>query len=128
MLQSSVWPLAVGGHGARPLQTNEVQDQKLVEPVFTVASSEDEHLVVDDACCVELTHGRFASDNAGNVEAEFVHALLEVDENDIGEHLISIPTSVNDDLASVPHLAGVTHPWLRQLVLVDLWLSFGKGP
>ena len=51
------------------------------------------------------------------------NAFSEVDENDIREHLEAVPASVDDDLGSVPELAGVAHPRLRQLEFFDLGLE-----
>ncbi len=68
MLQTAVGSLAVGGHGATPLKAVQVQDEQLIEPVLAVSTSKHVHLVVYDACGVELPHGGFSSDDAGDVE------------------------------------------------------------
>ena len=72
---------------------------------------------------MELAHGGFPADYAGNIKLELVNALFQIYEDDIGEHLKSVPTAVNDDLGSVPELAGVSHSGLWQLVFVYFWLE-----
>lgn len=71
---------------------------------------------------MKLAHRCFTSNDARNVETEFVYPLLEVNENNIRKNLESIPPSINDNLTAIPNLTRVAHSWLRQLVLVHLWL------
>ena len=126
MLETSVGSLAMSRYGAAPLEAVQVQDEQLIEPVLAVTTSKHVHLVVDNARSVELPHGRFSPDDAGDVEAQFVHSLLQVDEDHVREHLESIPTTVDDNLAAIPDLTGVPHSRLGKLVFVDLGLAPGS--
>jgi len=83
VLKSAVRSLALSLDGSTPLEGVQIQDEELIEPILAIASAENEHLVVDDTSRVELPHGCFASDDAGDVEAEFVDAFFEVDKNDV---------------------------------------------
>ena len=122
MLKSASRRYALRAHRPAPLKAVQVEDQQVVEPELAIATTEDVHLVFNDAGGVELSHGGFAPDYARDVEAEPVNALLEVDENDVREHLESVPATVDDDLTPVPNLTGVAHARLGQLVLVNFWL------
>jgi hypothetical protein len=53
---------------------------------------------------VELPHRSFASDDGRDVEAELVNSLFEINENDIRQNLESVPSSINDDLRTIPDL------------------------
>lgn len=101
----------------------QVEDEEIVEPEFAVTSAKHEHLIVDDARCVELAHGCLAANYVGNIESQFVDALFEIDEDHIRKDLESVPAAVNDNLAAVPDLTGVAHARLRKLILVDLGLE-----
>jgi hypothetical protein len=112
VLQSTNRGDSLSGDGPTPLEAIEIEDQQVVEPELAIASAEHEHLVIDDAGGVELSHGSLSTDDAGYVEAELIHALLQVDKNNVGKNLETVPSSVNDDLTAVPDLAGVAHSWL----------------
>ena len=83
MLQSTNRGDALSLDWATPLKIYQVQYQKVVEPVLTVTPTEDKHHVLYDACSVELAHGCLASDDAWDVESEFVYAFLEVNEDHV---------------------------------------------
>jgi hypothetical protein len=53
---------------------------------------------------MELAHGSLSSDDGRNIESQFVDSLLEIYENDIGEDLESIPSSIYYYLTSIPYL------------------------
>ncbi len=74
---------------------------------------------------MELSHWCLSSDDAGNVETQFLDSLFEIDEYDIRQNLKAIPSSVYDYLTSIPDLTGMAHSRLRQLVLVHFWLRPG---
>ena len=79
-------------------------------------------MIIDDARGVELSHWCLSSNYTWDVEAQLFNTFLEVDEDDIGEHLETVPASIDDNLAAVPHLTRMAHSWLRQLMLVHFWL------
>lgn len=113
VLKSAVRSLAMSGYWSAPLKTNQVKNEQLIEPVLSISTAKNKHLIVDNASSVELTHGCLSSDDAGNVEAKFVDSLLQVDEDDIREHLKSVPPSIDDNLTSIPDLTRMTHSGLR---------------
>ena len=123
VLQATVRSLSMSCDWSAPLKALQVQDQELIEPVLAVSTSKHKHLVVDNGRCVELPHRSFASDDGRDVEAELVNSLFEINENDIRQNLESVPSSINDDLRTIPDLWGVTHSWLRKLMLVHLRLG-----
>lgn len=84
VLKSTNWSNSLGGYGTAPLEAVKIKDEEIIKPKFAITSSEDVHLIVYDAGSMKLSHGSFSSDNAGNIEAELVHTLLQVNENDIG--------------------------------------------
>lgn len=122
VLQSAHWRGALCRNWATPLEPIKIQYQKVIQPELTVPATEDEHLIVYDTRSMELSHRRLTSDNAGNVEAQLINAFLQVDEDNIRQHLESVPSSVDDYLTSIPYLTRVTHPWLWQLHFVYLRL------
>jgi len=83
VLQSSIRSSTLCGHWSTPFKANQIEDEKFIQPVFAVSTSKDKHLVVDDARSVELAHRCLSPDDVGDVEAEFVHTLLEVDEDNV---------------------------------------------
>ena len=113
------------GHGPAPLETEQVENQQVVQPELAIAATKDKHLVVDDAGGVELAHGCLAADDGRYVEAEFVDALLQVYKNHVRQHLEAIPATVDYYLATVPNLGTVAHARLRKFVLVYFWLEPG---
>lgn len=123
VLEPAIWCESECFDGPTPLELVEVKHEQVVEPELAVAASKDEHLIVDDTRSVKLTHWCLAFDDAWNVEDKLVHSLLEINEDDVGEHLESVPPAVNDDLAAIPDLTRVAHSGLGQLLLVDLWLG-----
>jgi len=125
MLQAPVRSLSMGLNWSTPFETIQVQNEELVKPVFAIPSSKNEHLVVYYACRVELSHRCLSPNDVGNVEAEFVNALFEVNKDDVREHLETIPASVDDNLAAVPDLTRVAHSWLRKFMFVNFWLRPG---
>ena len=72
---------------------------------------------------MELTHWRLTSNYTWNVESELFHALLQINEDHVGEYLKSVPATIDDNLRSIPQLAAMAHARLGQLVLVDLGLE-----
>lgn len=122
MLKAASWGITQGLHGSAPLKIVQVEDQKIVEPRLPVSSSEHEHLVLNNTGSMELPHWGLSLDDGRDIESQLVDSLLQVNEDHIGEHLEPVPASIDDDLASVPDLAGVAHSWLGQLVLLDLGL------
>mmetsp|Transcript_12989 Transcript_12989/g.20133 ORF Transcript_12989/g.20133 Transcript_12989/m.20133 type:complete len:266 (+) Transcript_12989:737-1534(+) len=125
VLEAAYGSNSLRGDGPAPLKLVEVKDQKVVQPIFSVAASKDVHLVVNNTGGVELAHRCLPPDDVGDIEAQLVHPLLEVDEDHIGKHLEAVPAAIDDDLAAVPDLTGVAHSGLRQLVLVHLRLHPG---
>ena len=123
MLEAPNWGDSLRLHGPAPLEIDQVQNEQIVEPVLAVSSTEDEHHVLDDAGCVELAHRRFAADDAGDVEGEFIDALFEIDEDHVREDLEAIPAAIDDDLRPVPELARVAHSRLGQFVFVHFRLE-----
>jgi len=113
----------LSSYRSRPLQGRQVKDKQVIEPVLSITATEDKHHVFNDASCVELAHWCLAPNDAWNVEGEFLHSFLQVDEYHIRENLETIPSSVDNYLGSVPELTRVTHARLWQLVLVDFWLA-----
>ena len=63
-----------------PLEVDEVEDEQVIQPVLAVSSTEDKHHVLDYTGGVELSHGCLATDDARNVEGEFLDALFQIDE------------------------------------------------
>jgi len=104
VLQATVRSLSMSCDWSTPLKALQVQDQELIEPVLAVSTSKHKHLVVDNGRCVELPHRSFASDDGRDVEAELVNSLFEINENDIRQNLESVPSSINDDLRTIPDL------------------------
>ena len=123
MLQAADGRYALCCDRATPFQPEQIKDQEVVQPELTVATSENEHLIVDDRRSVELPHRCFAPYNGRNVECQLVDAFLQIDENHVRQHLEPVPAAVDDDLGAIPHLAAVAHPGLWQFVFVDLWLE-----
>ena len=72
---------------------------------------------------MELAHGSFTSDNAWDVEGEFLDALFQVNENYIWQDLEAIPPAVDDNLWAVPQLTWMSHSRLRQFVFVNFRLE-----
>ena len=72
---------------------------------------------------MELSHRRLASDDRRNIERQLFYSLLQVYKYHIWEYLETIPAAVDYYLWSVPQLARVAHPRLRQLVLVHFRLE-----
>ena len=107
---------------ASPLKSIKIQYQQIIEPEFAITTSENEHVVFNNTGGMKLSHGSFTSDDAGNVEAEFLYTFFQIYKNDIGEHLEAIPTTVDNDLRAVPDLRGVAHTRLWQLMLVHFGL------
>ena len=62
---------------------------------------------------MELSHWGFSSNNTGDIKAQFVNSLFEVNKDNIREDLEPIPTAIDDNLAAVPDLTGMAHAWLR---------------
>ena len=63
-----------------PLKIDEVEDEQIVEPVLAITSTENEHHILDDAGCVELTHWGLTTYDARDVEGEFFDTLLQINE------------------------------------------------
>ena len=122
MLQAADRGNSVGRYGPAPLELLQVKYQEVIEPVFPIPSSEDEHLIVNDRSSMKLAHGGLASNDARDIECQLVHAFPEVNVYHIGKHREPVPASVYDDVAPVPELARVAHAWLGQLVLINLGL------
>lgn len=72
MLQATHWSYAVRLNWATPFKIYQIEYQKVIEPIFPIATAEDIHLVVDHTRCVKLPHGSLTSDDAGDVEGKFV--------------------------------------------------------
>ena len=66
-----------------PLEIDKVEDEQVIQPVLAVSSTEDEHHVLDYAGGVELSHGRFAANDARDIEGEFLNTLFQIDENHV---------------------------------------------
>ena len=122
MLESSDGCNTLRGDGTAPLKSIEIEDKEIIEPKLTITTTKDEHLIVNDAASMELPHWSLAPDDAWNIEAEFIDTFLEVNEDDIGKNLKTVPSSIDNDLRSIPNLTGVTHSWLGQFVFVHFWL------
>ena len=105
MLKSSNWSNSLCCDRTTPLETIKIKDEEIIQPKLTITTSKDVHLVVNYARGVELSHRSFSSDNAGNIEAQLVHSLLQIYENDIGKYLKAIPSTVNNYLTTIPDLA-----------------------
>jgi hypothetical protein len=125
VLESANWCYSLSWDRSAPLKSVQIKDQQVIEPELAVATTKYEHLVVDNARGMELSHWCLSSDNARDIETEFLNSFLEIDEYNIRQNLKSIPTSINDNLTSVPNLTGVAHSWLRQFVLVNFRLGPG---
>jgi hypothetical protein len=82
----------------------EVKHEQVVEPEFSITTTKDKHLVVDDTRSVELSHWCFTSDDAWNVEDKLVDSLLEINKDNVGKNLEPVPSTINDDLAAIPDL------------------------
>jgi hypothetical protein len=83
MLESTDWRNTLSLNGTAPLKAVQIEDQEVVEPGFAVTTTEDIHLVFDDAGGMELPHRGFSSNNTRDIETQLVNALLEIYENDI---------------------------------------------
>ncbi len=57
-----------------------------------------------------------------NLKFKLTNSFSEIDEYDIREHRESIPSTVYNDMATIPKLTRVAHSRLRQLLLVHLGL------
>ena len=53
---------------------------------------------------MELSHGCLPSDDVWDIKGELVNTLLEVYEYHIGQHLESVPTTVDNNLTAIPDL------------------------
>jgi hypothetical protein len=122
MLKSSSRRDTLRLNWASPLKSIKIQYQQIIEPKFAITTSENEHVVFNNTGGMKLSHGSFTSDDAGNVEAEFLYTFFQINENDIGQHLKPIPTTVDNDLRAVPDLRGVAHSRLWKLMLVHFRL------
>ena len=122
MLESSDGCNTLRGDGTAPLKSIEIEDKEIIEPKLTITTTKDKHLIINDTASMELPHRCLASDDAWNIEAEFINTFLQVNEYDIGKNLESVPSSIDNDLRSIPNLTRVTHSWLRKFVLVHFWL------
>ena len=109
-------------NGSTPLKVSKIKDKKIVQPEFSVTTSENIHLIFDDTWSVELSHGCLSSDDVWDIKGELVNTLLEVYEYNIRQNLESVPTTVNNNLTAVPDLTWVSHPWLWKLMLINFWL------
>ena len=123
MLQSSHRSNSLRTHWSTPLESVQVENEKVVKPEFSISTPEDEHLIIDDTGGVELSHGGLAPDDAWDIETEFVNSLLEIYKDNIREYLESIPASINYYLTSIPNLTRMPHPRLGQFVLIHFGLS-----
>ena len=104
MLKSTHWSDSLRGDWPTPFKSVEVEDEEVVQPEFSVATTENEHLVVDDARGVELSHGSFSANDTRDIKTELVNTFLKVNKDNIGEHLKSIPATVDDNLTAIPNL------------------------
>jgi len=73
---------------------------------------------------MELAHRRLSSDDARNVEAQFLDSFLQINKYHITQDLKAIPSTIYNYLTSIPNLTRVSHSWLWQFMLVH----FGLGP
>ena len=105
VLKSTNWSDSLCCDRTTPLETIKIKDEEIIEPKLAITTSKDVHLVVNYARGVELSHRSFSSDNTWNIEAQLVHSLLQIYENDIGQYLKAIPSTVYNYLTAIPDLA-----------------------
>ena len=66
-----------------PLEIVEIKNKQVVQPVLAITATKYKHHVLDDTCSVELPHGRFPANDAGNVERQLLNSFLQVNEYDV---------------------------------------------
>ena len=122
MLQSSKGRSSLCCNWSTPFKAIEIEDEEIIEPELSVSTSEDKHLVVDDARGVKLTHWCLSTDDSWYVKTEFIDPFFQVDEYHIRQYLETVPAAIYNYLTPIPHLTGVPHPRLWQLMLINFWL------
>jgi hypothetical protein len=125
VLESTNRCYSLSWHWPTPFESIKVKNQQVIQPELAIATTKYEHLVIDNAWGMELSHWRLSSDNARNIEAKLLNSFLEVNKNDVTQNLKTVPSTIYDYLTSVPNLTGMTHSRLRQFMLVNfrLWPS-----
>ena len=73
---------------------------------------------------MELSHWSLSSNNIRNVKSQFVYSFFQIYKYHVRKNLKSIPSSINNDLTTVPDLTWMAHSWLRQFMFV----YFGLRP
>ena len=123
VLESSDWCYSLSWNRSAPFKSIQIKNQQIIKPELPVSTTKYEHLVVDNARGMELSHWGLSSDDARDVETQFLNSFLEINKYNIGQNLKSIPSSVYDNLTSIPNLTTVAHSWLRQFMLVNFRLG-----
>ena len=123
VLKTADWCNSLRGNGPRPFKRRQVEDEKIIKPVFSITTAEYKHHILDYAGRMELAHGRLTSNNRRYIKRQLLNSLLQIYKYHIREHLEPIPAAVDNNLWPVPQLAWVPHPRLRQLVFVNFWLK-----
>lgn len=80
MLKSTYRSNALCCDWPTPFKTIEIKYKQIIKPEFTITTTKNEHLIVDYTTGMELAHWSFSSDDARNIETEFVNTFFQIDE------------------------------------------------
>ena len=83
MLQSSNWCNTLSGDGTTPFKVIQIKDQKIIQPEFTITTTENVHLVGNNTGGVKLSHMCLTHDDTWNIESQIIHPFFQINENNV---------------------------------------------